>query len=122
VLALPTHGAASVKFCEGRVTREQSRPALRWFGIFVVPWRFDGRAYRKRQPVGFRLGDGFEALIVEGQMTVESSEGLLAAYDEALHNGRFWTAYAILAVGIALDYFDFMIVGFLIAVVGPRCT
>ncbi len=54
------------------------------------------------------------------QITHHSTEDLLAAYDEAPLNLRYWTSYAILTIGIALDYFDFFIVGFLIAVVGPR--
>ena len=53
-------------------------------------------------------------------MAVDAAEELLAAYDEAPLNGRYWTTFAILTVGIALDYFDFFIVGFLIAVLGPQ--
>lgn len=53
-------------------------------------------------------------------MSVDSSEELLAAYDKAPLNSRYWRTYSVLTIGIALDYFDFMIVGFLIAVVGPQ--
>lgn len=53
-------------------------------------------------------------------MTTRSSDELLSAYDDAALNRRYWTTYSILTVGISLDYFDFFIVAFLIAVVGPQ--
>jgi putative MFS transporter len=40
-------------------------------------------------------------------------------YDEAPLTARFWVAVAILALGSIVDYFDFYIVGFILAVVGP---
>ena len=53
-------------------------------------------------------------------MTTRNSDELLSAYDDAPLNHRYWTTYSILTVGISLDYFDFFIVAFLIAVVGPQ--
>jgi len=53
-------------------------------------------------------------------MAGHSAEELLAAYDEAPLNARYWTSFAVLTIGISLDYFDFFVVGFLIAVLGPQ--
>jgi putative MFS transporter len=53
-------------------------------------------------------------------MTTRNSDELLSAYDDAPLNRRYWTTYAVLTIGISLDYFDFFIVAFLIAVVGPQ--
>jgi putative MFS transporter len=48
------------------------------------------------------------------------SEDLLAFYDRAPLDRRYWTIFSLLAVGIALDFFDFFIVSYLVAVVGPQ--
>ena len=48
------------------------------------------------------------------------SEDLLALYDRAPLDRRYWTIFSLLAVGIALDFFDFFIVSYLVAVVGPQ--
>ncbi|SKA41823.1 MFS transporter, putative metabolite:H+ symporter [Enhydrobacter aerosaccus] len=48
------------------------------------------------------------------------SEDLLALYDRAPLDRRYWTIFALLAVGIALDFFDFFIVSYLVAAVGPK--
>lgn len=48
------------------------------------------------------------------------SEDLLALYDRAPLDRRYWTIFGLLAVGIALDFFDFFIVGYLVAVIGPQ--
>ena len=53
-------------------------------------------------------------------MTTRNSDELLSAYDDAPLNRRYRTTYSILTTGISLDYFDFYIVAFLIAVVGPQ--
>ena len=49
---------------------------------------------------------------------VASSE-LARAYDAAPINARYWRSFALLAVTQALDFFDFFIVGFIVAVLGP---
>ncbi|NLS68199.1 MFS transporter [Bradyrhizobium brasilense] len=48
------------------------------------------------------------------------SEDLLAAYDRAPLDRRYWITFCLLAVGLALDFFDFIIVSYLVAVVGPQ--
>jgi putative MFS transporter len=48
------------------------------------------------------------------------SEDLLALYDQAPLDRRYWTIFGLLAVGIALDFFDFFIVGYLVAAIGPQ--
>lgn len=48
------------------------------------------------------------------------SEDLLALYDQAPLDRRYWTIFGLLAVGIAFDFFDFVIVSYLVAVIGPQ--
>src|ERR671922_237125 len=43
------------------------------------------------------------------------SEDLLALYDGAPLDRRYWTIFSLLAVGIALDFFDFFIVALVAA-------
>ena len=52
--------------------------------------------------------------------TPARSEDLLALYDRAPLDRRYWTIFGLLAVGIALDFFDFFIVSYLVAAVGPQ--
>jgi putative MFS transporter len=57
----------------------------------------------------------------EGAMTdPATSEDLLALYDRMPLDRRYWTIFSLLAVGIALDFFDFFIVSYLVAVVAPQ--
>lgn len=49
-----------------------------------------------------------------------TSEQLLALYDQAPLDRRYWTIFGLLGVGIALDFFDFFIVSYLVAVVAPQ--
>jgi putative MFS transporter len=49
-----------------------------------------------------------------------TSDDLLALYDGAPLDRRYWTIFGLLAVGIALDFFDFFIVSYLVAVVAPQ--
>ncbi|HEY0184671.1 MAG TPA: MFS transporter [Rhodopila sp.] len=53
-------------------------------------------------------------------MDARSSEEMLAQLDSGLLDFRYWTLFALLAVGGALDFFDFFVVGYLVAVVGPQ--
>lgn len=53
-------------------------------------------------------------------MAGETSEDLLALFDRAPLNRRYWVAFAILAAITVLEFFDFSVVAFLLAVVGPQ--
>ena len=49
-----------------------------------------------------------------------TSEDLLALFDRAPLNRRYWVAFAILSAITVLEFFDFSVVAFLLAVVGPQ--
>jgi putative MFS transporter len=53
-------------------------------------------------------------------MAERKSEELLALFDSVRLNRRYWTTFGLLASGTVLDYFDFFIVGYLIAQLGPQ--
>jgi putative MFS transporter len=53
-------------------------------------------------------------------MEVRTSEEMLRHLDRGRLDGRYWTLFGLLAVGAALDFFDFFVVGYLVAVVGPQ--
>jgi putative MFS transporter len=53
-------------------------------------------------------------------MAERKSEELLALFDTARLDRRYWTTFGLLAGGTVLDYFDFFIVGYLIAQLGPE--
>ncbi len=53
-------------------------------------------------------------------MPGQTSEDLLALYDSAPLNRRYWVAFAILSAITVLEFFDFSVVAFLLAVVGPQ--
>jgi MFS transporter, putative metabolite:H+ symporter len=53
-------------------------------------------------------------------MAERTSEQLLALFDTARLNHRYWTTFGLLASGTVLDYFDFFIIGYLIAQLGPQ--
>ncbi len=53
-------------------------------------------------------------------MPGETSEDLLSLFDRAPLNRRYWVAFAILAAITVLEFFDFSVVAFLLAVVGPQ--
>jgi MFS transporter, putative metabolite:H+ symporter len=53
-------------------------------------------------------------------MPGQTSEDLLSLYDGAPLNRRYWTAFAILSAITVLEFFDFSVVAFLLAVVGPQ--
>jgi putative MFS transporter len=44
---------------------------------------------------------------------------LARIYDSAPITGRYWRVFSLLAASQALDFFDFFIVGFIVAVIGP---
>src|SRR5271163_1308699 len=53
-------------------------------------------------------------------MPGQTSEDLLALFDSAPLNRRYWVAFAILSAITVLEFFDFAIVAFLLAVIGPQ--
>jgi putative MFS transporter len=53
-------------------------------------------------------------------MPGQTSEDLLALFDRSPLNRRYWVAFAILAAITVLEFFDFSVVAFLLAVVGPQ--
>ena len=52
-------------------------------------------------------------------MSEQTSEELLALYDAAPLNRRYWTNFAILAAVFLLDFFDFFLIAFVMSVIGP---
>jgi hypothetical protein len=52
-------------------------------------------------------------------MAGQTSDELLALFDTAPLNARCWAIFAIMSAIIVLEFFDFGVVAFLLAVVGP---
>lgn len=44
---------------------------------------------------------------------------MLSFYDQRSASRRYWSCFSVVSIGFALDYFDFFIVGFLIASLAP---
>ena len=53
-------------------------------------------------------------------MTEGSSADLLTLFDSAPLNWRYWRSFSLIAAGSMLDLFDFFIVGYLVAQLGPQ--
>jgi MFS transporter, putative metabolite:H+ symporter len=53
-------------------------------------------------------------------MPGQTSEDLLALFDSAPLNRRYWVAFALMSAVFVYDFFDFLVVGYLLAEVGPR--
>ena len=53
-------------------------------------------------------------------MPGQTSDDLLALFDSAPLNPRYWAIFVIMSAIIILEFFDFSIVAFLLAVVGPE--
>jgi MFS transporter, putative metabolite:H+ symporter len=53
-------------------------------------------------------------------MANATAEGLISVFDQAPLNRRYWTIFGLLALGSVLDFFDFFIVGYLVAQLGPQ--
>ncbi len=47
-------------------------------------------------------------------------DGFITIIEGAPLKGRYWSSFVILALGSILDFFDFFVVAFLVAVLGPR--
>jgi len=52
-------------------------------------------------------------------MPGQTSEDLLALFDSAPLNRRYWVAFALLSAVFVYDFFDFLVVGYLLAQVAP---
>jgi MFS transporter, putative metabolite:H+ symporter len=53
-------------------------------------------------------------------MPGQTSDELLALFDSAPLNRRYWVAFALLSALFVLEFFDFLVVGYLLAVLGPQ--
>lgn len=53
-------------------------------------------------------------------MTTKGENDLVTIYDRAPLNARYWINIALAALSSIFDYFDFFIVGFLVAVLAPQ--
>src|SRR6516225_9606767 len=67
----------------------------------------------KRQP---RDGAEWGETLMPGK----SSDDLLALFDSAPLNRRYWIAFALLSALFVLEFFDFLVVGYLLAQLGPQ--
>jgi putative MFS transporter len=53
-------------------------------------------------------------------MVGQTSEDLLALFDRAPLNRDYWTSFVLLAAVYVLDFFDFFLIAFILAVIGPQ--
>lgn len=53
-------------------------------------------------------------------MRGQTSEDLLALFDSAPLNRRYWVTFVLMSAVFVYDFFDFLVVGYLLAEVGPR--
>jgi putative MFS transporter len=53
-------------------------------------------------------------------MAEQTSENLLAMYDNAPLNARYWTSFTLLAGVLVLDFFDFFLIAFVMSAIGPE--
>jgi MFS transporter, putative metabolite:H+ symporter len=53
-------------------------------------------------------------------MNGQTSEVLLSLFDTNRLNARYWFTFSLLALITVLEFFDFLVVGFLVAVLGPQ--
>ena len=53
-------------------------------------------------------------------MPRQTSEDLLALFDGAPLNRRYWVTFALLSALFVLEFFDFLVVGYLLAVLAPQ--
>ena len=53
-------------------------------------------------------------------MSGQSSEALLSLFDSARLRPRYWLNFSLLSLITVLEFFDFAIVAFLLAVLGPQ--
>ncbi len=53
-------------------------------------------------------------------MPGQTSDELLALFDAAPLNRRYWVSFVLLSALFVLEFFDFLVVGYLLAVLGPQ--
>ena len=53
-------------------------------------------------------------------MAAQTSDDLLALFDGATLNRRYWVTFILMSAVFVFDFFDFLVVGYLLAVVGPE--
>src|SRR5580693_3179855 len=53
-------------------------------------------------------------------MAEQTSEGLLALFDSAPLNRRYWTTFVVMSGVLVLDFFDFFLIAFVMSVIGPE--
>lgn len=53
-------------------------------------------------------------------MSEQTSESLLAMFDEAPLNARYWMIFALMSAVFVFDFFDFLVVGYLLAAVAKE--
>jgi putative MFS transporter len=53
-------------------------------------------------------------------MPGQTADQLLALFDNAPLNRRYWVSFALLSALFVLEFFDFLVVGYLLAVLGPQ--
>src|SRR6516165_10401545 len=58
------------------------------------------------------------AVDVRGVMADRTDGDLLAFFDSARPNARYWATIVLLCIASGVEFFDFYIVGFLVAVIG----
>lgn len=53
-------------------------------------------------------------------MAEQTSDDLLALFDTAPLNGRYWTTFVVMSGVLVLDFFDFFLIAFVMSVIGPE--
>ena len=53
-------------------------------------------------------------------MAEQTSENLLAMFDGAPLNARYWTTFIVMSAVLVLDFFDFFLIAFVMSVIGPE--
>ena len=53
-------------------------------------------------------------------MPGQTSDDLLALFDGASLNRRYWATFILMSAVFVFDFFDFLVVGYLLAVIGPQ--
>src|SRR5204863_8154034 len=62
-----------------------------------------------------RRSKGMEML-----MAGQSSDDLLAMFDSAPLNRRYWVSFGLLSANTVLDFFDFFLIAFILSKIGPE--
>src|SRR5215467_4221262 len=56
----------------------------------------------------------------EDSVPGKTSDDLLALFDSAPLNRRYWVSFILMSAVFVYDFFDFLVVGYLLAVIGPQ--